>query len=798
MRKIVVIMIVAFCPVFAWSQDGSITGTLYNKSNSEAVAYGSILLQEINQTATTDENGLFAFTKLKPGEYTIIAAGDGIKRTTLKVTVKKGDVARALIYAEAEDDGATQLEGVDIDAQGSLGSKTQVRTSVVTATKKNIDAVPTVGGQSDIATYFQTVPGVTTTGDQGGQMYVRGGAPIQNKVMLDGMVIYNPFHSIGFFSVFDTDIIKTADIYTGGYNAEHGGRISSVMDISTRDGNKQETDGKISVSPFGAKVLLEGPIGSKKNRAAEGAKLSYLISGKTSYLAQSSKIFYNYVNKDGNGLPFNYTDLYGKFSANTGNGSKFNLFGFNFTDSVTYQTISKLKWNTYGGGTNFVLLLPGSPVLTEGHFAYSKYEITLDDQTNTPRFSSISSFNGGFDFKYYLKKNEIKYGLEVLGYSTSFQFANSAGLNISQVENTSEIAAYLTYKITAGRLLIEPGFRAHYYASLRDFSPEPRLGLKFNFTDEFRMKASGGIYSQNLIAANSDRDVVNLFYGFLSGSSNLPSTYTSRPDGQEVERVHALQKAIHSILGFEYDLNTRLTFNIEGYYKRFTQLSNLNRNKIYNADDPTKPDITKLDYAIETGDAYGVDFLAKYSTKKTYLWFVYSLGKVTRWDGIQEYAPVWDRRHNINIVATQKLGKNKKRPNADAPWEVSLRWNFGSGLPFTPTKGVYAKPAQGGVAVDPITGNPSTISYIYGDLNSKRLPTYHRLDLTVKRTFEFFKTIKGEDGAPDRTKMTSRLEINAGATNVYNRDNVFYVERSTNTVVNQLPIIPSIGINYEF
>src|SRR6202007_2836734 len=98
------------------------------------------------------------------------------------------------------------------------------------------------------------------TGDQGGQLYIRGGTPVQNKVLLDGMIVYNPFHSIGLFSVFDNDIIRNADVYTGGFGAEYGGRISSIMDITTRDGNKKRVAGKIAASPFGAKVLVEGPI----------------------------------------------------------------------------------------------------------------------------------------------------------------------------------------------------------------------------------------------------------------------------------------------------------------------------------------------------------------------------------------------------------------------------------------------------------------------------------------------------------------------------------------------------------
>ena len=110
---------------------------------------------------------------------------------------------------------------------------------------------------------LQVLPGVITTGDQGGQLYIRGGAPIQNLVKLDGMILYNPFHSIGFFSVFDTDILQKADVYTAGFGAEYGGRNSSVMDIRTRSGNRQRIAGKVSGSTYMAKALLEVPLGPR-------------------------------------------------------------------------------------------------------------------------------------------------------------------------------------------------------------------------------------------------------------------------------------------------------------------------------------------------------------------------------------------------------------------------------------------------------------------------------------------------------------------------------------------------------
>ena len=156
-------------------------------------------------------------------------------------------------------------------------------------------------------------------------------------------------------------------------------------------------------------------------------------------------------------------------------------------------------------------------MLVEGNFSWSKYGISLEEKDKKPRSSAINGFNGGMDFTYFLGKNELKYGIEVLGYETDFKFFNQVDRKIEQNDFTTELAAYVKYKITAKKLLIEPSMRIHYYASLSTMSPEPRLGLKYNATDRFRIKFAVGYYSQNLISAVSDRDVVTLFDGFLSG-----------------------------------------------------------------------------------------------------------------------------------------------------------------------------------------------------------------------------------------------------------------------------------------
>ena len=155
------------------------------------------------------------------------------------------------------------------------------------------------------------------------------------------MIIYNPFHSIGLFSVFDTDILRNAEVYTGGFGAEYGGRISSIMDVTTREGNTKKLTGKVNASTFGSGIMIEGPL--KKETEASPSSTTFIISAKNSYLAQSSKIFYSYI--DSAGLPFNFNDIYGKITFNGQNGNKINFFGFHYDDNVqNYRAISTFNW----------------------------------------------------------------------------------------------------------------------------------------------------------------------------------------------------------------------------------------------------------------------------------------------------------------------------------------------------------------------------------------------------------------------------------------------------------------------
>ena len=735
-----------------------VRGFLYNKAGGEPLPYATIRLVGTASGGVTDNRGYFSLTRLAAGTYTLEGSALGFDPVQQAITLAAGEIRTVKLYIA---ETTSELEEVKV-----TGTKTQqlteVRAGVQKVTPVDIKLMPAVGGEADLAQFLQTVPGVVFTGDQGGQLYVRGGTPAQTLVLLDGMTIYNPFHSIGLFSVFDTDIMRSVDVYTGGFSAEYGGRTSAVLDVTTRDGNRQRMAGKVAVNPFTAKLLLEGPL-AKKNPETGLAGASFLVSARNSYLQQTSKVLYDYANP--NGLPFNFRDLYGKVSLTGEGGSKINAFGFNFTDKVGLTNNTNINWKTSGGGADFLLLPSRSSVMMRGALSYSDYQVELTEPSFQPRTSRINNFNLNLDFTYFIRRNELRYGVQLLGNATNFVGYTPNRLKQEEEQNNTELAAFVKYRIVtggaAGRLVIEPSVRFHYYASLGQFSPEPRMGMKFNLTENIRLKAAGGLYTQNLLATRSDRDVVNLFAGYLSSPDVL-----QRADGTRVE--DRLQTSRHLITGVEIDLlDSRLTLNLEPYIKQFPQVVNINRDRFSAA---------QAQYVVEKGTARGFDIAFTYRQGGLLTQGSYSLAKSTRQYGSFEYAPNFDRRHNANLLATYQFGAKKSM-------EVSARWNVGSGFPFTPTGGFYEQLLLGPIQ-QPLDQQNGALGVYYGALNSRRLPYYHRLDLSARKTWVLRENVK--------------FELDASVTNAYDRKNIFYFDRVTSTRVDQLPILPALGASLTF
>ena len=765
----ILICVLALAPIVGQAQStkSDIRGFVYDGDNGDRSVAAVVTAVKDKSDGTvvrsilSDNDGYYALTGLTPGDYWVRVSHPGFDTLYEKVKVLIGLNTKKDFYLQH----ISTIQAVEISVKGKARD---AQVGVTNIEARAIYKMPAVGAEPDILQYLQILPGVVFSGDQGGQLYIRGGSPIMNKVMMDGLTIYNPFHSIGLFSVFETDLIQTADVYSAGFGAEYGGRISAVVDIKTRDGNRKRMAGKVGLTTFTSKLLLESPL-RKYQQGKNNSSIA--ISYKNSFLRESSRLLYNYANPDK--LPYNFGDLFVKMSFNSANGGYTKLYGFRFSDNVAFPGSTRYGWTSTGLGGKFLVVPEQAKTRVDGYFLWSQYSIEQKEQDAKPRSSSIGGFNLGMNFSYNFKRDDFKWGIELNGFQTNFQLYNSNDRKINQLESTTEINTFGNYRVVRKRLICNIGLRNQYYASLGNGSLEPRFQLRYMPWKSIGIKFAVGMYSQNLMSAMSDRDVVNLFYGFLSGPDNLPDSFNGKP------LTTRLQKARHAVAGFDYRINKKQTVNIESFVKIFDQITNINRDKLFSDDEFNldKPQRLRQDFIIENGNAYGGDVSYKYSDKHWYLWAVYSLTYVNRFDGISRYQPNFDRRHNANILLNYEF--DKKHPS-----EVSLRWNFGSGFPFTQTQGYYEKyNFQQGIGTD-YTASNGQLGIVYAQINRGRLPYYHRLDFSVKRKWVF--------------REGSEFNLLLSVTNVYNRSNIFYYDRIKGKRVDQLPILPALGCNYSF
>lgn len=778
MRKLLSFLTLCTCigisPSYAQST-GSVKGFVRDRSTGELLSNTNIFIQGTKMGAQADDQGYYTIVQVPEGSYTLFATAVGYDTAFATVKINPSGIVNQNFRLEVR---GLELGSVDVSARKFI--KTRNIDIVTHITPKEIKLLPSAGGEPDLAQYLQVTPGVTFTGDQGGQLYIRGGSPVQTGILLDGITIYNPFHSIGLYSVFETEAIRSADVYTAGFNATYGNRSSAILDIKTKDGNDQRLAGVVSASPIMVRGMLEGPLIKQKD--TNSGSSTFLISAKHSYLNQTSKALYGGLGDEfKNGLPFGFTDLYGKLTFSGTNGSKFNLFGFNFRDKANVLnsagvSTAQFDWNSYGAGTTFVVSPAGSSTLINGKFAYSSYKINNQEVNFTPRSSSINNFEGAINFSYFFPSySQLNYGIEVAGQNTKLDYRNSMGNPITLDRNNTTAAAFFVYKKNFNqRFLLEPSIRLQYYSSQGKFSPEPRLSMKFNATKNLRFKAAGGLYSQNIVGIKSDRDVVNFFNGFvLSPDQRILNTERQVASSN-------LELAQHAVAGVEFDIKN-VEINLEPWYKNFSQIIQLNRTKGVN------PQNAAYDFQADKGHAAGIDLSAKYVKKRVFLWGVVSYQKIlytTRLENFdttyttQTYAPPFDRRLNINLVGSYTAGKKKD-------WEFSARLNFGSPFPFTQTQGFNESVnITGSISGNPLTQNGSLNTIYASTINGGRLTPYHRMDLSVKKIFKF--------------GTYSSIESTLAVTNVYDRNNIFYVNRIDNKVYYQLPVFPSLNVSWRF
>ncbi|MCS7298231.1 MAG: TonB-dependent receptor [Bacteroidia bacterium] len=745
-----------------WAQ-GVIRGSVLD-NEGEPVVGAQVVLFPLQRGTLTNTEGLFSITGISYGRYRLRVTAIGIDTLWQEVEVSaRRPVVTLKLQATVS---SIDIETVEIieSLNPSRIDPTRITISVTPISPRQIFQLPSFG-VPDVAQYLQVIPGVVFTGDQGGQLYIRGGTPIQNLTLLDGAIIYSPFHTLALFSVFETDILRQVNVYSAGFGAEYGGRISSVIDLRTRAGDFDRFGGRLYTTPFVSGGLLEGPLPLLKNA-------SWIASAREGHIQPVVPRLYPYLRDS---LPFQFQDVYGKLTFGRG-PDQFNLWGFRQTDEVDLGRDGRNRWTQWGGGLNFSNLPSATRVRITGNLAYTRFSNSFETPGELlPRYSEIGGFNGGFTFSYLFNADELSYSVDVRGFSTDFLFTNALGFITQQRQSNTEFAGWIKYQKTfrqaeqdeQGELrfrtlaVIEPSVRLHFYNTYSYLSVEPRLRAKYS-APRWSLQAAIGRYVQNWVAAVSDRDVVILFQGFLTAPELAANQQLSHP----------LQEAYHVSAGTEYQLGNMLV-SAEGWYKRFTQLTIINRERLFPEDPP---------FLTEVGYAQGLDLSLRYQSRHWSVYATYSYQYNRRNDFRIEYFPLWDRRHTANLVSTYRWGGWLRTSRlSEMRRELSLRWTLGSGLPFTQTLGFFEKLLFFQGSQSPyVTAQGQLALLLSPAYNAARLPPYHRLDITFKQRW--------------RLDSDFIIEGNITLLNLYNRPNLFYIDRISARRYNQLPFLPSIGI----
>jgi hypothetical protein len=707
---------------------------------------------------TTNTEGYYIITRIPAQEYTFQITFVGYKSYAEKVKLAQAQViTRSIILKEDE----SQAE-VTIEAKSETEGAAAITAGLQSVRPSDIDRIPTPDVSGDLASYLTTMPGVVTEGDRGGQLFIRGGTASQNLVLLDNMPVYQPFHILGFYSAFPSDIISKADVYAGGYGAKFGGRISSVLDIGTRSGNKAHLAGAASIAPFMASGRLEFPI--VKN------KVSFLGSVRQSLVDQFGPKLV------GRPLPYRFGDQFGKIHAAVSENTQLSVQGLRTSDeglvsnidnlpdaTLDDPTLKKVKWKNEAYGARLIFLPTNYPVLADVNLTTSSLDNSIGSgQTGDKSTRSAGVLQYGFNanLTYFLGFMDLNLGFFLNNMRLTYQLGGQFQNLRSNTEYITEAGAFLEADLKLSKKLrITTGGRAHTFPRLGRTYLEPRFKLIWlpgNIDNRIKISAAAGLYHQEIVGVNDRRDAGDIF-----------TAWTSSPLGKNVPT------AKHAILGAQIKLTTFLSISVEGYYK---DLKNLAVSEWTAFPRFT----TRLQPA--TGTVKGVDARIEFDTKPLYAYVSYGYGKVYYY-AQQESLPIWygtdrfgfspshDRTHQLNAVIEAKL----------FGFTLSGRWQYGTGLPFTQSLGYDDWLLLSG-RTDLLT-TPASERVIYGAPYRARLPDYHRLDVSLERRF----------------KIGKRLSVLAqgGVINAYDRNNIFYLDLFTLERVNQLPLIPSFGLKVE-
>lgn len=757
-QTVILITVALFFAGEAFAQRASVRGLVKDAETGDLLVGATVMLDDFEGerrgTATT-RDGFFAFNRILSGRYVLYVSyvGFGTWSDTLQVGLGEDvfiEINLALSDSEMHE---IVVESVRAEVGRFIAGLETIHPS-------DLARVPMPDVTYDLAGYLLTLPGFVSTGDRGGQLFVRGGTPTQNLVLLDGIPIYQPFHIVGFYSAFPAEIISYTDVYAGGFGAQYGGRISSVIDIATKNGNKKRIQASGSIAPFLSGFRIEVPVVEND--------VSLLVSFRESVIERLAPELL------GEELPFRFGDLFAKFHAFLTSMSTVSftlLRTFDEGNVLAKGTADEMgnrnsSWNNYAYGVQYLYMPPDYPAMFEfaSHVTHMDSEFRLTEEEF--RESEVDGFTLKMRYHYLLGDTQIHAG--IFGNLNRFTYRLSHSQKPINAAVTSGGGFVDMRFIIADRLRIEPGVRVESFSHGLKMSVGPRIRATLQPAgnlSKHQFSVAWGRYFQQIVGLNNEQDVSDVF-----------TIWAAVPKGSPVP------EATHIIGGWKGRVFPWLELTVEGYRKWLKNLA----FPVF-----TEDVVGKTSFGQVSGDAKGLDFKTEVNLPAFYAGVSYSLAEV-KYErtmgnqrrilipGVQtvlqfdssDFHPPHDRRHQINAMAQFEFGKNK----------LSVRWQFGSGLPFTQVNGYYRRLDPESLPESDGLTQPGETFVSRSTLYGGRLPPYHRFDISFERRFTF-----------DRIDVT----LQVGVINVYDRSNIFAYNIFSGDRVDQLPLIPSVGIRVD-
>ncbi|MBA2611162.1 MAG: TonB-dependent receptor [Bacteroidetes bacterium] len=758
----------------------TISGYINEKGSKENLPGVTVYVPKLKVGTASNNYGFFSIT-LPKDSVDIIFSYVGFKAKKLSLYLYKN-------VSYNIEMGAEDLEEVTVTAEQTKKVSDETQMSSVDIPIEQIKQIPALMGEKDVLKVIQLMPGVQKGSEGSSGIYVRGGGPDQNLILLDEAPVYNANHLFGFFSIFNGDALKSVELIKGGFPARYGGRLSSVIDLQMKDGNKEKIHGEAGIGIIAARFTLEGPI--IKN------KCSFLVSARRTYI---DALIYPFLPKDGK-LGYYFYDMNAKINYVFNDKDRLYLSGYFGKDKFYLNTKANnseskaaLVWGNATGTLRWNHLF-NNRLFSNLSLIFTNYQLGIESQDkygsdyyNLKYVSNIRDFGAKYNFDFMPHPNHcIRFGTN----ATWHHFIPQALVikssdpvnelnNKSQAIDTYEGGIFMEddWRMTS-KLKMNIGFRLSAFSSQGSnfINPEPRAAVRYLLGNNFSLKGSYAMMNQYLhLLSNTGIGLPTDLW--------VPATNKVKP--QQSQQV---------ALGLAKDLPSKnLTITVEGYYKWMKNVLNYKEgSSFFNIVDNNNAG-AQNDWQTKVvsgkGLSYGAEFLIQKKVGKFTGWIGYTLSWTwLQFDSLnfgERFPARYDRRHDISVVGIYKINDNIT---------LSSTWVYGTGnaitLPIS-SYGVEHHTVAGAQQSQSGSIWPYSITGDYGKKNSFRMSPYHRMDIGI----QFHKKLK-------RCVRTFEFSVY----NVYSHQNPFfyYIDYDQNAKKNKLmqaslfPILPSVSWSYKF